>query len=430
MAQNELRLDPTSPIPAGLAGAFADMIAFVRAQVGLATTEPAQAVHDYRRSLRRARAQIALTAPFLHPRVFAWLDGALKRAFKETSDLRDHGVLLPTLDVVAPAITDAAATEAIRGLLGAARDHVEGGHAAEVLARRGRWLAGLEAVYEAMIDAEVDADALRGALAASYAFTRRAFRQVYATRREVDLHAWRKAVKGLRYQLELLVNGGFDDLVSAQVAAAEQTRLLGEVTDVMALVGFVRGAKAELRADGVKVKGVRRELERVIRARTYELLELGAPFYMTRPRRFGRPPEGEAATGEAPAQADERKAAKGETGASRGAKDKAEAGDETPRAGDGQVSAPGAKLEADPPSGAPEEGAEAVGAARGEPRAAGDKPRAKRARRPRGDKGQETPGLFADAGADEVSGDAGPTDRAKRGAKASAKGAAKADPEA
>lgn len=427
MAQHELRLDPTLPAARGLAGAFADMVAFIRAQVTLAPTDPVQAVHDYRRSLRRARAQIALTAPFLHPRVFAWVDGALKRAFQETSALRDHGVLLPTLDVVAPAITDPAATEAIRGLLEAARDHVEGGHAAEVLARRERWLAGLEPLYAAMIDAEVDADALRGALAASYAFTRRAFRQVYATRRDADLHAWRKAVKGLRYQLELLVNGGFDDLVSAQVAAAEQTRLLGDVTDVMALVGFVRESKAELRAAGVKAKGVRRELERVIRARTYELLELGAPFYMTRPRRFGRPPGVEGPAEGAVEDAESR----AETS------DGPEAAGDAPPAGDQPVAA--AAQDRTGETGEMPPAVEAGGRATEEPKT-GEPPVAaagKRARRARGAKREEAPGLFGDAEAATAAGGGAPTpeadtpkDAAKRGPRAPGKGAAKADPEA
>src|SRR5690606_27215053 len=142
-----------------------------------------------RRSLRRARAMVALTAPALASRAHRWIAGSLKAAFRDTGTLRDHGVLLPVLEEIAPALSEPAVVTQLQGRLAAEKGiAVAAPKVARLLAERGRDLAGLEATFAAHLDADVDAEAILESARASFAFTRDAYRKVRKTRRTSDLH--------------------------------------------------------------------------------------------------------------------------------------------------------------------------------------------------------------------------------------------------
>jgi|GEM_PF-763725 len=293
MSQHELQLDATRPLRGALDAAFRDIVGFAREMVALAGEDPERAVHDYRRSLRRARSMVALTSPVLSARAHRWVASSLKAAFRDTGELRDHGVLLPVLDEVAPALSEPALVEQLRARLAAERGiAVAAPRVERILRERERELAGLEDAYAAHLEDEVEPEALLESARASFAFTRDAYRKVRKTRRTKHLHDWRKAVKALRYQLELLASGGDPGYVNAHAGALEQASHLGEVTDAMALRDFVKELRKEL--DGVDAKRALAELARVISARTDAVIKDSKAYYEVKRKRFARAPEAEA----------------------------------------------------------------------------------------------------------------------------------------
>ncbi|TNF31123.1 MAG: CHAD domain-containing protein, partial [Deltaproteobacteria bacterium] len=292
MSQHELQLDAARPLRDALDAAFRDIVGFAREMVALASEEPERAVHDYRRSLRRARAMVALTAPALSPRAYGWVASSLKAAFQDTGELRDHGVLLPVLAELAPALSDPELVPQLESRLAAERGvAVAAPKVARLLRERERDLAGLEDIYGAGLDEAVDAEAMLESIRASFAYTRDAYRKVKATRRTPHLHAWRKAVKSLRYQLELLASAGDPGYAAAHAGALLQASRLGEVTDAMALRDVVKALRKEL--EGVDVKRAVAELGRVIQARIEVVLGESEPYYAVKRKRYALAPEPE-----------------------------------------------------------------------------------------------------------------------------------------
>ena len=290
MSQHELQLDPALPLHGGLDAAFRDIIGFAGEMLALAPEDPERAVHDYRRSVRRARAMVSLLAPALSARAHEWIAGSLRAAFQGTSELRDHGVLLPALEKVAPAFTEPAVVAQLQAHIAAERGVVVAApQVARILRKRGRELSGLADNLAAHLQKKVDDEALRESLRASFAFSRDAYRRVRHTRRTKHLHAWRKAIKSLRYQLELVASGGGGGYARPLRAASVQARLLGEVTDTMALRDVLAALKGQL--TGVDGKRALKELDRVIRARLDEAIKVAAGFYKVAVKRFVRVPE-------------------------------------------------------------------------------------------------------------------------------------------
>ncbi|HTR03519.1 MAG TPA: CHAD domain-containing protein, partial [Thermoanaerobaculia bacterium] len=80
--------------------AFARTLRYARRVARAAGADPEEAVHEYRKSIRRARALVALLRPALGQRAAAGIGGELRRAFAETGALRDADVLLQTLRLV------------------------------------------------------------------------------------------------------------------------------------------------------------------------------------------------------------------------------------------------------------------------------------------------------------------------------------------
>ncbi|PKN55433.1 MAG: hypothetical protein CVU56_21370, partial [Deltaproteobacteria bacterium HGW-Deltaproteobacteria-14] len=275
MSQHELQLDPALPLHGALDGAFRDIVGFALEMVALAPEDPERAVHDYRRSVRRARAMVSLIAPALSARAHEWIAASLRAAFQGTSELRDHGVLLPALESVAPAFTEPAVVAQLRAHLVAERGVVVSPpKVGRILRKRARELGGLTDNLAAHLKQKVDEELLRESLRASFAFSRDAYRRVRHTRRTKHLHAWRKAIKSLRYQLELVASGGGGGYERPLRAANVQARLLGDVTDTMALRDVLKALKGQL--TGVDTKRALDELDRVIRARLDEAIKVAA----------------------------------------------------------------------------------------------------------------------------------------------------------
>ena len=81
------------PLREGMVGAFQSILAVTRRTAAAASTRPVEAVHEFRKSIRRARAIVELLRPALGGRAADGLVLALKKAVAETGSLRDADIL-------------------------------------------------------------------------------------------------------------------------------------------------------------------------------------------------------------------------------------------------------------------------------------------------------------------------------------------------
>lgn len=288
-----LVLDRARPLTEGVVLAFARVLAYAEGWSRDAAREPVKAVHEVRKSIRRARAAVRLARPCMGPKRFKALDQALRQAVLETSSLRDAEVITDTVETLAaqdPTIADVAA--ALRARLGSAQaTATEAELTAGVLGRSAACLAGAPERFaaalrdkkgRAALDEPGAADRL---LRESFKRVRATFRGALLERTDEAIHDWRKRVKELRYQLELLeLPPASGD--SREEALGDQAKALGWITDLLVLRVRVRELFGEL---GEEAAG---RLLAVLDARIPMLLDEvareAAPFYVHRASDFAR----------------------------------------------------------------------------------------------------------------------------------------------
>lgn len=208
--QRELVLDIERPFAEALARALEAIIEEARRQAGRAIDEPADAVHQYRRALRRAEAVLDLSWPMMRKEPRRWLERSLGRARRRTRIARDLDAVMPMVDKIAALDV----FEAEDGSLAALRAWLEGCRAElasdEIVAWRlrknARALAGLADIFQAAIHTWVDHELAIDRLRESYREARQTWKKAVASGKANDVHALRRMARKLRYQLELLAS--------------------------------------------------------------------------------------------------------------------------------------------------------------------------------------------------------------------------------
>lgn len=261
--------------------AFQRIVRAARRIAAAAPLDPVEAVHEYRKSIRRARSVVALLRPALGRAAARGTVEHLRSAFRETSALRDDHVLLATLNGLAgddPALLAEAAALGSRMADAGERNDVD------VLRSSAAHLRPLPAALEVVLPPDFSTSALEKGLARSYRRTRQALDRAVETRNETDFHEWRKREKELRYQVELLASGGSKPLKRREKSLGELARELGEVTDLMllrrALEPFVRPGEA---GGG---DALLQRARSVARERAEQLLARGSELFADTPRSF------------------------------------------------------------------------------------------------------------------------------------------------
>jgi CHAD domain-containing protein len=240
-----------------LAAAFRDVLRHAAAVRG------PRALHEQRRSVRRARALLRLCRPLLDDRVHAALRRTLRDCHAETSPLRDAEALASALRAVrgVPAVRAEAAVVRL-ALLARQRSATPPARVHEVLARQADVLAALPDFFARALAPGIAGPDLLASLRGSFRRARRAAARAAKTRRGADLHAWRKRVKELRYQLELVGAG------KARRRAARLADALGEVAAALRL-------RDHLAAAGPRAARLRRLLDQRIARDGRRLLAAG-----------------------------------------------------------------------------------------------------------------------------------------------------------
>ena len=263
-----LRLSARTDVHDGLITAFSDVLTYARHQGSLVVADPVTAVHEFRKSVRRARSLVRFCEGWLPRERARSLHRQLKAAFEPTSVLRDGDVLGPTLiallkgqpdDVLEAGATVLAALESA----GAAR--VVSASAVDVLRVSVETLAGVEDAFAAALPPELGAVDVAEALAARYSAT---WRSRAGAAHPADLeavHDWRKRTKELRYALELLSEGLNDEGRQAHQGCARLAKSLGDLADLLALRVFL----------SVKRPGVRKRQRRLLRGTAASAVEQG-----------------------------------------------------------------------------------------------------------------------------------------------------------
>lgn len=262
--------------------AFTSIIATARGTVRHVALSPEEALHDFRKSVRRARALVSLLRPALGRTAARGLGGELRNAFQATGVLRDADILIATLSTVA---SDDAARRVIERALERERSG-DASRAAETLGAGNRTLRPLPDVLRVTLPQDFSMDDLARGLARSCRRVRATLVQAAETGSDADFHGWRKRVKELRYQVELLASTGSAELKRREKALAALAEELGKVTDLIVLQAAL--AERERAATIPEAPALREAIRTTIDARSSELVERGTAFFTESPADFAR----------------------------------------------------------------------------------------------------------------------------------------------
>ena len=279
-APGALVLDERLPLRAGLGAAFAGAIAYAQAMAEAAGRDPVHAVHEYRKAVRRARAVVRLARPIVPRRTFKALNQELRQAVAASSAARDTEVLEAALEHLPGRSSDPArraAREAIRAEQGSTQGE-------QGVLRHGAWmLNGLPARFFESLPRDVCWLDLETGLRGSYRRARKARAEAGRTGDFAAIHDFRKRVKELRYQLELLDAAAELASKRGPQQLARLAQRLGTVTDLIALRRLVAGRPELDSAAGRRL--VRATDERIALLFARELPRT-AVLFEKRPRRF------------------------------------------------------------------------------------------------------------------------------------------------
>lgn len=193
-------LDGGGDLRAAIVGEFRDAVAKSRAASDQVKTNPAQAVHEYRKGLRRARAVLSLVEESLPRSEFRAIRDVLRGARRAVSAARDQAVAPEALAHLTLDNDDRATAEAV---VAAAREAAPpADEIARVLADGAMRAAAQSDALDAALPPTIEWDAVADGLSGTY---REARRQLKRSRKKWKaFHAWRRRTKELTYQLELL----------------------------------------------------------------------------------------------------------------------------------------------------------------------------------------------------------------------------------
>jgi CHAD domain-containing protein len=233
----KLRLRRNVLLRDALIAAFTGAIRAAERCAAAAPADPERAVHDFRKSIRRARSVVSLLRPALGRQAADGLDDELRRAFHDSSDLRDGDVLSSTLAELAGDDAELFVEAAeITARLGSPAPPEQ---AARIIKAARPILRRLPAALEVTLPRAYSTPDLEKGLERGYRRAQQALREAAESGTEEDFHTWRKRVKELRYQVELLASTGSPPLKAREKPLGALARELGEVTDLSVLCGQI-----------------------------------------------------------------------------------------------------------------------------------------------------------------------------------------------
>lgn len=245
----KLTLSPNQPLRQATIDGFGGILSYAVQMANSAQKDPERAVHEYRKSIRRARALLRMLQVELG-QDYKELNGQLRELVKRTSGLRDLDVLDATL-LALPEANKPKETrdrEAILALIHDAKSKRQAIDIPALLQDDTDILQTMRFDLTQALPDDYGWPQLGQGMAATYKRAKRALNEAKHSADDDDIHDWRKRVKELRYQLELLSSRldhahiqGLHDRMDKLAEA------LGEVTDLIVLRDFVLDHQDELK---------------------------------------------------------------------------------------------------------------------------------------------------------------------------------------
>jgi CHAD domain-containing protein len=251
--------------------------------------EPASAIHDARKAIKKERSLLRLAAPAIDREQRRRVNAALRQTAHELGRAREADALLSALDGIAKRFAGQvpeATIDALRDRLAADQDAER--TALDERAVPSRAARQLQAIQPILQDLRVERDgwpAVGGGLRRSYRRGRRAMARAAGSSSPERMHEWRKRAKDLWYHLRLLEPTLPGTMSGAAKDAHRLSELLGDLHDLAGLDTAVRERQADLAADLDPVLGLIEHRAEQLRE---EALSLGARVYAERPKAFLR----------------------------------------------------------------------------------------------------------------------------------------------
>ncbi|HEV7493088.1 CHAD domain-containing protein [Baekduia sp.] len=278
------RLDLGVPVPDALRAVLVARLE--HAQAALRDADPdtaAEAIHDARKDIKKARALLRLARPDLPDAAYRSENDALRDIARSLSATREADVLAETLELVAtrlvgrmPELELDALRVRVAELAAAARPQETAGGGTISKQTAGALEQAVARARVLELD-HCDTDTLVAGSVRAYARGADALAVAQDDTTVEHLHDWRKRAKDLWYHQRLL-RDAWPELLKAQAGAADRlTKLLGDDHDLAQLAEHLPDEPIVLEAIA--------ELRTEIQADAWEL---GRRVYAEKPKAFGR----------------------------------------------------------------------------------------------------------------------------------------------
>jgi len=248
-----LEIDPTLSMAEAFRRAFAGGCEIATRQAQRADSDPAIAVLEFRKSMRRLRGLLRLAQPGLSEATFRHLNAELREAARLASSLRDTRILLRILDSLPDDTETETARASVRAIFSAGNAELDrSARETELLAKCQGALTDLSAFFFiALRGVELSPEPVAEALDLSFLRPRKRLSKVFRSWKKGDIHDLRKDLKVLRYQLEFLLPLAPEPLGKQRKRVRDFARALGRVTDLIVLEEALR----DIRPQGQKGDG-------------------------------------------------------------------------------------------------------------------------------------------------------------------------------
>jgi CHAD domain-containing protein len=272
----------------GLRRIAAEQIDRALAELGDDSLDPAVAVHQVRKRLKKLRGLLRLVRPAIGGKTSKHSNHRFRDLGRALSGARDAEVMIATFDALRSRLdkdSDSERFNAFRDALVQQRDRRIADGAGDLDARMAGVADGLRDVRGQLDDWQLDGDefdALGGGLTRSYRQGRKAMRGARRERRDAPFHDWRKRVKDQWYHTRLLQSTWPAAMKTRRRELKKLESLLGDAQDLAALRAGLNAPPGTTLGDSLKQR-----LETVIDERQRQLrrqaVALGRRVYAEKP---------------------------------------------------------------------------------------------------------------------------------------------------
>jgi len=279
----EFRLRPGEDPAAGICRVITARAAQAAAAVRQAGTaeDPAEPVHEARKSLKKARSALRLLRAVIPDSGRKAANAAWREAAAHLSGARDAEVKLETLSKAVDPRARTAGSGRWRGELESEADAHRNELTPEGLAEIEAAIDGVAREFRGR-EVPGPTEQVAGNAGRAYRRGRKAMKRAGRSSAAEDFHAWRKRAKDLRYQLEILEPRLPAAFEATRERAERLADLLGDLHDLDVLAEDLAGRGLD-EPDRSHLEGL------ITEARDHQIelcLELGARTYADKPKRF------------------------------------------------------------------------------------------------------------------------------------------------